>query len=187
MDPVILKSDRFTLRVPGPADAGAMADFYRRNREFLQPTYPTFTPAFFQEENWRTRLGAAQAEFLAKASMRTVIFDLQGHAIGVANFHSFSFRPLYDCLLGYAMDEHKQGKGILTEALTGAIPYVFKTFNLHRITAGYMPRNERSARVLRGLGFRVEGYFRDYLLINGKWEDHVVTSRLNEEWQPEEL
>lgn len=162
-----------------------MTDFYRRNQEYLQPTYPTFTPAFFKEDAWRTRLSAAQEEFQARSSMRTVIFGPDGRAIGVANFHSFAYRPLYDCLLGYAMDEHEQGKGILTEVLTGAIPYVFKTFNLHRITAGYMPRNERSARVLRKLGFRVEGYFRDYLLINGKWEDHVVTSILNEEWQPE--
>ncbi len=187
MDAVILKSDRITLKVPTASDAAALTDFYRRNRDYLQPTYPTFSPGFFLEDNWRTRLNSAQAEFQAMMSMRTVIFDPTGQAIGVANFHSFELKPRFDCLLGYALDEQVQGKGILTEALSAAIPFVFKTFNLHRICACYMPRNERSAHVLRNQGFKVEGYFRDYLRINGTWEDHVVTSKLNEEWRPEDV
>jgi len=32
----------------------------------------------------------------------------------------------------------------------------------------------------------VEGYARDYLLINGKWEDHILTSLVNPHWKPEE-
>ena len=39
--------------------------------------------------------------------------------------------------------------------------------------ANYVPTNERSGRVLRRLGFVVEGYARDYLFIGGAWRDHV--------------
>jgi ribosomal-protein-alanine N-acetyltransferase len=42
-----------------------------------------------------------------------------------------------------------------------------------------MPHNRRSGNVLKRAGFVVEGYARDYLMINGKWEDpemlNVVT------------
>jgi len=33
--------------------------------------------------------------------------------------------------------------------------------------------------VLRRCGFQVEGLAPAYLLINGKWEDHVLTSIIN--------
>jgi ribosomal-protein-alanine N-acetyltransferase len=29
----------------------------------------------------------------------------------------------------------------------------------------------------------VEGYARDYLMINGKWEDHIFTSLINPHWR----
>ncbi|HHK5636144.1 TPA: 30S ribosomal protein S5 alanine N-acetyltransferase, partial [Serratia marcescens] len=30
-----------------------------------------------------------------------------------------------------------------------------------------------------------EGYAKDYLLIDGKWQDHVLTAYTNKEWLPE--
>jgi ribosomal-protein-alanine N-acetyltransferase len=48
--------------------------------------------------------------------------------------------------------------------------------------ANYLPQNERSARVLKGLGFVVEGYAKDYLYIDGRWQDHVLTALTNERW-----
>ncbi|MDG2718812.1 30S ribosomal protein S5 alanine N-acetyltransferase, partial [Vibrio parahaemolyticus] len=54
-----------------------------------------------------------------------------------------------------------------------------------RIQAGYMPHNKRSEAVLEHVGFNREGYAKDYLLINGEWQDHVLTSLINPNWQPE--
>jgi ribosomal-protein-alanine N-acetyltransferase len=48
--------------------------------------------------------------------------------------------------------------------------------------AGYVPHNIRSAAVLRRAGFTVEGYARDYILINGRWEDHILTAITNPDW-----
>ena len=54
---------------------------------------------------------------------------------------------------------------------------------MHRIMANYMPHNQRSGNLLKKLGFVVEGYARDYLLINGKWEDHILTSLNNDNYE----
>ena len=81
------------------------------------------------------------------------------------------------------MAEAEQGKGYMTEGLKSAIDYVFQELNLHRVMANYMPHNQRSGNVLKRLGFVVEGYARDYLLINGKWQDHILTSLTNPHWQ----
>ena len=91
----------------------------------------------------------------------------------------------YSCSLGYSLAEDGQGKAYMHEALEAAIHYVFDDLNLHRVNANYMPHNRRSGNVLKRLGFTVEGYARDYLLINGKWEDHILTSLINPNWKEE--
>ena len=73
--------------------------------------------------------------------------------------------------------------GLMTEALRLAIDYMFKERNLHRIMANYMQSNSRSGRILEKLGFAIDGRAKEYLQINGRWEDHVMTSLVNKEWQ----
>ncbi|MEC4812143.1 MAG: GNAT family N-acetyltransferase, partial [Scytonema sp. PMC 1069.18] len=101
---------------------------------------------------------------------------------GFINFGNFIRRAAQYCNVGYSMAEVEQGNGYMTEALQAAIDYVFQVLNMHRIMANYMPHNQRSGNVLRKLGFVVEGYARDYLLINGKWQDHILTSLTNSNW-----
>ena len=67
-------------------------------------------------------------------------------------------------------------KGLMAEALERALRHVFEELELHRVEANYQPTNERSGRLLRRLGFVVEGYSRDYLFIDGAWRDHVRTA-----------
>jgi len=66
----------------------------------------------------------------------------------------------------------------MREGLEAALTYVFQELGVHRVMAAYMPHNERSARLLRSLGFEAEGYAREYLHLDGAWRDHVLTSRL---------
>jgi ribosomal-protein-alanine N-acetyltransferase len=44
--------------------------------------------------------------------------------------------------------------------------------------ANYMPRNDRSGRLLERLGFEKEGIAKRYLKIDGLWEDHVLTAKI---------
>lgn len=99
-------------------------------------------------------------------------------AIGFSNFIRGAFQA---CYLGYSVDKGHEGQGYMREALQASITYVFDELQLHRIMANYMPVNRRSGGLLRRLGFVVEGYARDYLQINGNWEDHVLTSLTNPE------
>jgi ribosomal-protein-alanine N-acetyltransferase len=86
-------------------------------------------------------------------------------------------------MLGYSLAAVEQGKGYMTEALKVAINFVFTELNLHRIMAAYIPHNQRSGLLLKRLGFGVEGYARDYLMINDQWQDHILTSLINPNWR----
>jgi ribosomal-protein-alanine N-acetyltransferase len=87
-------------------------------------------------------------------------------------------------VLGYQIDRECEGRGLMSEALRAAIRYMFEDQKLHRIAANYRPENVRSGRLLAKLGFRIEGFAKDYLFIDGAWRDHILTSRVNDQFAP---
>jgi ribosomal-protein-alanine N-acetyltransferase len=125
-------------------------------------------------------------EFEAGLSVRLYIFEpgFGAHVLGLVSFSNIVRGPFQSCFLGYALAERQQGRGLMTGALRVGIDYMFGEMNLHRISANYVPQNTRSAAVLKRLGFAVEGYARDYLMIDGRWQDHILTSLLNPAWDP---
>ncbi len=50
--------------------------------------------------------------------------------------------------------------------------------------ANYRPENIKSELLLKRLHFEKEGYAKDYLMISGKWRDHILTSRINDLYAP---
>lgn len=179
-----LRTERLRLRVPGAAEAGEVAAFFRENRRFLQPWEPLRPEAFYTREHWTGRVADIARELRDDRALRLVLLDRFGErVIGTVNFTQFVRDPFHACSLGYNLAESAQGRGLMREALGAAIPFVFDRLGFHRIQANYVPHNRRSGATLRALGFVVEGYARDYLRIDGRWEDHVLTSLTNAQWR----
>ncbi|HCI02982.1 MAG: hypothetical protein CMH96_06665 [Oceanospirillaceae bacterium] len=63
--------------------------------------------------------------------------------------------------------------------MNSCLEYIFHSLGLHRIQASYMVNNHRSGRLLRHLGFLQEGLAKDYVHINGQWQDHILMAKLN--------
>jgi len=61
------------------------------------------------------------------------------------------------------------------------LPFCFETLRLHRVEAACIPTNTASIRLLERCGFLREGFARQYLCINGVWQDHVLFARLNDD------
>jgi ribosomal-protein-alanine N-acetyltransferase len=87
--------------------------------------------------------------------------------------------PFQACYMGYSVSEKYQGKGLMKDLCLHVIDYAFNELGMNRVMANYMPDNHRSAALLTKLGFVKEGFAKNYLLINGNWEDHILTSLLN--------
>ncbi len=179
---VEFQTPRLVLKMPRPDDAALVSRYHYDNREHLKPWEPPRPPGFFTPEFWQWRLEQNLDEFSQDQSLRLVLLPSEGERegiIGQINFSRFNRGPSQSCLLGYSLDHRHQGKGYMTEGLGAAVEFVFERLGMHRIEANYMPINERSGRLLRRLGFVVEGYARDYLFINGAWRDHVLTALTN--------
>ena len=182
-DTVILReTERVTLAVPGPSVAPRMAAYRELNREHAAATAPPRPAGFYEVSFWEQRLRAGQEDFRAGRALPLVLFRrgaADGPIIGDITFSNIVRGPFLACFLGYALDREHVGQGLMFEGLEAAIRHVFEELKLHRIMANYMPANQRSGRLLRRLGFVVEGYARDYLFLAGAWQDHILTSLTN--------
>jgi [ribosomal protein S5]-alanine N-acetyltransferase len=181
-----LATDRLILRVPSLADAAAMARFVGENRSHLEPWESVRNAAYFTANHWETRFQILRERM---TEGRAVDFLLrqrdtpEGPVIGRVSFTNIIHGVFQCATLGYCLDHREVGRGLMSEALRECIRFCFRDLNLHRIQAAYMPANQRSARVLERLGFVPEGLAKDYLLLAGKWQDHVLTSLVNPEWR----
>ena len=179
----VIHTARLTLFIPGPDDAERCVRFNRDNEAFLKPWEPPMSPRSFDPISVADVRARAVTEAKAGTSFGFA-FVARGTKdetpiLGWCTFSNIIRGIFQSCFLGYKLDERSQRQGYMTEALGAGIDYLFTAQRLHRIQANYMPHNQRSAAVLRRLGFTIEGTARNYLFIGGQWRDHVLTSLVN--------
>ena len=86
--------------------------------------------------------------------------------------------------LGYWTGEPFARRGLMSGAVSALVPFAFSSLRLHRIEAACIPTNVASIRLLERSGFVREGYAREYLCINGIWQDHLLFARLKDDPHP---
>jgi len=180
---VRLTTDRMVLRLVHERDAHRMADYYVENRAFLKPWEPVRDESHCYPSGWQARLGLITEMQKQGNAYYFILLDPDENQVqGVANFSNVLRGSFHACFLGYSLGEKWQGQGLMFEALQSLIRYMQRQQKMHRIMANYMPHNQRSGALLQRLGFEREGYAKDYLLIDGKWQDHILTALTYQDW-----
>lgn len=177
----VLETERLVLWMPSPLEAARVLDYFRRNREHLEPWEPLRPERFYTRGFWERQLLLNREEYEGDRGLRLMLRPRHERAtrvIGVANLSNVVRGVFQACQLGYSLDGEEQGRGLMHEALERVIAFARDELGLHRIQANHQPSNERSARVLERLGFEREGFARDYLFIDGAWRDHVLTAKV---------
>jgi len=176
----LLKTSRTTLTILKPERAELIYNFYKENKTHIDPWEPERDENFYTLLSCRDRAAMAYSGFFRKHCVNFSILDShESELMGFCNFTNIIQGPFQACYMGYSIASKYEAQGLMSEAANTAIRYMFDTIGLHRIMANYMAHNERSARLLKKLGFEKEGYAKDYLKINGKWQDHILTSLIN--------
>jgi len=128
-------------------------------------------------ESWKRRLDEREIEFEDQLSAHFIGTDEEeSQVIGSCSISNIVRGVFQACHMGYSIAECYQGQGYMKLIVSHAIDFAFNDIKLHCIMANHMPDNERSANLLKSLGFEREGYAKEYLLINGCWEDHVLNA-----------
>lgn len=175
------------VRTAEPTDGKLISDYFIANRAHLKPWEPKREEAFFTESGWTQRLVKLNELHRMGLGYYLLIINKESkQMLGTISFSNLSRFPFHACNVGYSLAETAQGKGVMTRALKLAIDYMFTIQNMHRVMASYMPKNRASEAVLERVGFKKEGFAQDYLLIDGQWEDHNLTSLINPNWKSTE-
>ncbi len=178
-----MKNKHIRLEKPELIYAAALLDYQIRNKEFLTPFVAkrgeNFYSVEFQEQsieknihNWSINTGYCYYIFENK----------ENKIIGTINLSNIIRGVFQSCFLGYSLDKDYINKGYMSFAVKKVVDFAFKELKLHRIEANVMPRNIASKKVLEKNNFYEEGLAKKYLLINGKWEDHIHMVILNKDY-----
>jgi ribosomal-protein-alanine N-acetyltransferase len=170
------------LRLPQMAEFEEWAALRTASRDFLTPWEPSWpaddlTRAAFRRrlkryaEDWRTDQSYAFFIFRKQDNLLLGGLTLANVRRGVAQAGS----------IGYWLGMRFARNGYMTAAVKGVLPFCFETLRLHRVEAACIPTNTASIRLLERCGFLREGYARQYLCINGVWQDHLLFARLKDD------
>jgi ribosomal-protein-alanine N-acetyltransferase len=69
------------------------------------------------------------------------------------------------------------------EAATRMLKHAFNTLKLHRVEASIEPGNRRSIKLIKAIGFRLEGFSPRMLYLCGAWRDQKRYALLKDEWK----
>ncbi len=107
-----------------------------------------------------------------------------GKPIGTLGFYKWAPSANYQAEMGYDLAREHWGKGIMTEAMKAVIEFGFEEMELNRIEVFIMPRNKRSIKLVKRLGFKREGLLRQrYFDEFGNFADDILFSLLRSDWK----
>lgn len=166
------------LRTPQMADFAAWSALREESRGFLQPWEPTWPQDDVTRIAFRRRLKRYVRELEGDQAYPFFIFREDGTLVGGVTVSNIRRGVAQACALGYWMSRRHAGKGHMTAAVRALAPYVLDQLKLRRIEAACLPHNVASIRLLERCGFKREGLAREYLCIDGRWQDHLLYALL---------
>jgi [ribosomal protein S5]-alanine N-acetyltransferase len=169
------------LRTPQATDHTEWAALRERSRDFLTPWEPTWPADDLSRSAFRRRIRRYAEDLRSDQSYAFLIFrSSDGRLVGGLTLANVRRGVAQAGSLGYWMGLPYIRHGHMTAAVRAVIPFAFNTLRLHRLEAACIPTNTASIRLLENTGFVREGYAREYLCINGIWQDHLLYGRLKD-------
>ncbi len=158
-----------------------MLAYELRNRETFRQYSIARNDSYFTLANFLYVCEKQHRLYEQKRKLPLVFTKKNGGAlVGTVNLNEIVLGVFRSCTLGYSIDTSLQRQGYGKEAVSSVLSYAFDTLLLHRVEANIMPRNEASLALASSLNFCNEGLSKNYLYINGNWEDHVNMVLLND-------
>ncbi len=175
---------RVMLRAPERQDWQQWAELRAASKTFLVPWEPSWSDDALSRAAFRRRLARYALEWHSDQGYTFLLFRAEEDILlGGISLTNVRRGVAETASIGYWIGEKFARQGYMTEGLGLALKFAFERLRLHRIEAACLPHNAASRGVLMKAGFREEGYAREYLCIDGKWQDHVLFGLLASEWR----
>lgn len=166
------------LRAPAMGDYVAWAELRALSREHLKPWEPEWPRDELSRGSFRRRLRHYQREARDDLGYSYFIFNQDDRLIGGISLSNVRRGVTQAASLGYWLGLPHVRRGRMTASVQALVHHAFFRLKLHRVEAASQPHNAASIAVLERCGFQREGFARQYLKINGAWQDHVLFATL---------
>jgi ribosomal-protein-alanine N-acetyltransferase len=175
----IVQGDGVFLRAPQMADFNAWSSLRERSRDFLVPWEPTWPEDDLTRSSFRRRLRRYSEDTRCDQAYAFLLFRRDDNALlGGITLTNVRRGVAQAGSMGYWVGAPFASQGYMRRGVSALVPFAFDVLRLHRIEAACIPTNQPSIRLLERSGFKREGYAREYLCINGLWQDHLLYARL---------
>jgi [ribosomal protein S5]-alanine N-acetyltransferase len=179
--PPLIEGAGVFLRAPQSGDYAEWAAIRETSRAFLTPWEPTWPADDLTRSAFRRRLRRYTEDLRSDQGYAFLIFrNVDDALVGGLTLANIRRGVAQATSLGYWMGLPFVRRGYMTAAVRAVIPFALGTLRLHRLEAACIPTNAGSIRLLENTGFAREGYAREYLCINGIWQDHLLYARLKD-------
>lgn len=175
----VIEGETVYLRAPQMRDFAQWRDLREASRAFLTPWEPLWPADDLTRGAFRRRLRRYARDMMTDEAYPLFVFRRSDDALlGGLTLSNVRRGVCQAASLGYWMGAPYAGQGYMKAAVMALLPVAYEVLHLRRVEAACMPSNAPSIRLLEGCGFVREGYSREYLCINGRWEDHLLFARL---------
>jgi RimJ/RimL family protein N-acetyltransferase len=172
----VIRGKEINLRVVREKDLPVLFDHWSdiENRGKFFPIFLSSEPKFYREFK--------ETGFWTDDFGRLLIVDKEDASILGMIFY-FKSVPYFDALeIGYILfDTELRGKGLMSEALTLLVRFLFETKSIRRVQLGICVENIASKKVAEKCGFQSEGIARQAAFFRGRHLDIEYFSILRED------
>lgn len=176
-----IEGDGVVLRMPQMTDFEEWAALRESSRDFLTPWEPIWPDDDLTRGAFRRRLKRYAEDLRSDQGYAFLVTRYSdGALVGGLTLANIRRGVAQAGSLGYWMGQPYVRQGYMTAAVRAIILFAFASLRLHRLEAACIPTNIASTGLLEKTGFVREGYAREYLCINGSWQDHLLYARLRD-------
>jgi ribosomal-protein-alanine N-acetyltransferase len=169
-----------TVRGVKLRDAKALEKALGNNRSWLQPWEATHPVIPQKPDDTRTSIRGL-LQYAKAGSVLPMVLEADNQLVGQLNVSQITYGSLSSASLGYWIIPSHAGRGIIPTSVAMVCDHLFFEMALHRVEVCVRPENTASLRVVEKLGFRFEGFRRNFIHIDRKWRDHYCFALVVEE------
>ena len=171
------------LRAPMSADFDQWQKLRSESKPFLKPWEPLWPEDDLSNIGFRRRLKSYSLQKQNGTARTYFLFSrTENKLLGGISLTRITYGTTRSAMIGYWMGVHHAKQGYMRKAVPALLDFAFNNLKLKQVEAACLPTNSTSINLLKKLGFKEEGYAREYLEINGKREDHVLFAILASEY-----
>ncbi|MFK3703515.1 50S ribosomal protein L7/L12-serine acetyltransferase [Klebsiella sp. NPDC088457] len=166
---------QLTLRAVNERYVTELHQLVDKNKHWLQNALSWPAAVSSEEETRRHVQGNVMLHQRGYAKM--FLLFLRDEMVGVLSFNQIE--PLNKtAYIGYWIDEHHQGQGLLSQALQAFIHHYAHSGEVRRFVIKCRVANHKSNQVALRNGFTLEGCLKQAEYLNGSYDDQNIYGRI---------